>query len=107
WGKIVGFGFAFLTHEPGLPGALMHVVWDRTHVVEEFGIDRPFLVFVPDFAADKSCAAFGNGLLQRKALLAGNDIAQPFVRRAIFVGGRGGRSKPALIDAAAVQSESV
>ena len=36
-----------------------------------------------------------------------DDVAQTFVRRAVFVGGRSGGSEPALVDAAAIQTEGV
>ncbi len=54
-----------------------------------------------------SRAALGHGLLQSKTLPARHDIAQPFVGRAVLVGGRGGGGEPALVDAAAVQAEGV
>jgi hypothetical protein len=42
-----------------------------------------------------------------KRLPAGHDVAQPFVRRAVFIGGGRGGGEPAFVDAAAVQAEGV
>ena len=47
-GEIVALGFTLLTHEGGLLGILVHVVGNGAHVVEEFRVDRPLAVFVPD-----------------------------------------------------------
>ncbi len=48
-----------------------------------------------------------DGLLQREAVPAHDDIAEAFVRRAVFVGrGRGG-GEPAFVDAAAIQAVGV
>ena len=44
---------------------------------------------------------------KREALAADDDVAQPFVRRAVFVGGGRGGGEPAFVDAAAVQAEGV
>ena len=85
----------------------MHVVRDRAHVVEELRVDRPLLVFLPDRFADERAAAFGDGLLEREAVLADDDVAEAFVGRAVFVGGGRGGGEPAFVDAAAVQAVGV
>jgi hypothetical protein len=105
--KVIGLGFAFLADEFGLFGILMHVVRNGSHVIEELGIDGPLFVFLPNFLADDGCAAFSNRLAQGEALFAGNDVAEAFVGRAVFVGGGSGGSKPAFVDAAAIETEGI
>ncbi len=78
-GKVVRFGFAFLADEFGLFGILMHVMWNRTHVIEKLRIDGPFFILRPNFLSNQSGAAFSHGLLQGEPMPAGYDIAEPFV----------------------------
>src|SRR6185295_5605813 len=86
---------------------LVHVMWNRPHVVEELGINRPPFVFVPNSFADDIRAAFCNSLLQSEPLFAHNAVTQPFVRLAILVRcWRRGR-EPAFVNATAVQAEGV
>ena len=105
--EIVGLGFAFLADELRLRGALMHVVRDRTHVIEKLRVDGPLAVFFPDGFADKRGAGVFDGLREREAAVADHDVAQPFVGGAAFVGGDGGGREPTFVDAAAVQTISV
>ena len=106
-GEVVGFGFAFLVDEGGLFGALVHVVGDGTHVVEEFGVDGPFSVFVPDGGADDAGAAGVDGVTEGEAFVSDDDVGEAFVGVAAFVGGFGGGAEPAFVDAAAAESVGV
>ena len=80
---------------------------NRPHVVEEFGVNGPFLVLAPKALADDLRAAFRHRLLQSEPLPARHHIAQALVGRAIFIGRRRGGAKPAFIDAAAVEAKGV
>ena len=42
----------FLAHQRGLLGVLMHVVRNRSHVVEKLRVHRPFIERVPDLVAN-------------------------------------------------------
>ena len=105
--EVVALGLAFLADQLRLLGALVHVVRDRAHVVEELRVDRPLLVLVPDRLADERCAALGHRVLQGEAASPADDVAQAFVGRAVVVGGRRGGGEPALVDAAAIEAEGV
>jgi hypothetical protein len=105
--EVIALGLALLLDQRRLLARLVHVVRDRAHVVEEFGIDRPLLVLVqidsPMIAAPSSATASAS--VQRWP--AWTTVAESFVRRAIVVGGGRGRAEPALVDPAAVQPEGV
>ena len=105
--EVVGLRLAFETEQLGLLGVLVHVVRDRTHVVEELGVDGPLLVLAPDLGTDERGAAFLDGLLQREAGVADDDVGQAFVGGAVVVGGFGRGSEPAFVDTAAAQAEGV
>src|SRR5438128_910019 len=85
----------------------MHVMRDRAHVVEEFGIDWPLLVLPPDRLADNSSAEFLNRIFERKSFAAVDSVAETFIGRAVIIGGRCGAAEPALINAASVQTKRV
>ncbi len=105
--EVVALGLAFLSDQRRLLARLVHVVRDRAHVVEELRVDRPLLVLAPDGVADDVAAQFRHGVCEREALAGMNDVAEPFIGRAVVVGGGRGRGEPALVDAAAVQAEGV
>ena len=105
--EVVGLGFAFLADELRLGGALVHVVRDRPHVIEEFRVDGPFAVFFPDGFADDGRAAIFDGLGEGEALVADDGVAEALVVGAALVGGDGGGGEPAFVDAAAVQAVGV
>lgn len=105
--KIVRLGFAFLADEFGLLRVLMHVMRNRAHVIEELGIDGPLPVFLPNLLADDRWAAFGNCLAQGETLFAGNDVAETFVGRPVFVGGGGCGGEPTFVNAAAIEAKGV
>ena len=105
--EVVGLGFAFLADQLRLRGALVHVVRDRPHVIEELRVDGPLFVFFPDRGTDECGAGVGHGLLKRKLFVADHAPAEAFVPGATLVGRHGGRGKPTLIDAAAVQAVGV
>ena len=106
-GEVIRFRFTFEPEQLRLFGVLVHVVRDRTHVVEKLGVDGPLLIFLPDGGANKFGAEFGDGLLQREAHVVDDDVRETFVRRPIIVRCFGGRSEPALVDAAAVKTECI
>src|SRR4029434_508224 len=87
--EIVRLWFSLLADELSLPGALVHVMRNRSHVIEELGIHRPPLVFAPDFRTDQRGSTFGHGLLQGKPLVTGHRVAEAFIRSPVFVSGRG------------------
>jgi hypothetical protein len=105
--EVIALGLAFLADELGLLLRLMHVVRNRPHVVEELRVNRPARILLPNVFAHERCAAIGDSLAQREALSAHDAVAQAFVRHAAFVGGFGGRSEPAFIDAAAIRAVGV
>ena len=105
--EVIGLGLAFLAHQRGLFGVLVHVVGDGAHVVEELGIHRPLLVGVPDGVADDLAAENVHRVLQREAGTVVDHIAQAFVLIAVVVGRGGGGAEPALVDAAAVLTQRV
>ena len=51
--EVVRLGLALLADQLRLCRALVHVVRNRPHVVEELRVDRPLLVFLPDRLADE------------------------------------------------------
>ena len=83
----------------------MQVVRQRPEVIEELAVDRPALVLLPDLRADHRCAQFGHHVAQQHTLVLEDHVAQALVRHASRVGRLGGRTEPALIDAAAVEAE--
>ena len=100
--EVVALGLAFLADELGVGRALVHVVRDRPHVVEEFGIDGPAVVFLVHRFADQARAGFGDGVAEQEVLAFEGAEGEPFVPDAAFVGGFGRAGEPALVDAAAV-----
>ena len=107
WREVVGLGFAFLTDEGSLLAALVHVVGDGAHVVEELGVDRPFTVFVPDVGTDDGGTAGVDGVAEGEAFFADDDVGETLVFGAAFVGGDGGGAEPALVDATAAEAIGV
>src|SRR5580704_14212700 len=80
---------------------------NRPHVIEEFGVNRPALVFAPDFFTDEGRAAFGDGGLQRETAFSDNHVTQTFIRRAVFIRGQRGGGEPTFVNAAPVQAKSI
>ena len=105
--EVVGLRLAFETEQFGLLGVLVHVVRNRTHVVEELGVDGPLLVLAPNLRTDERSATFLDGLLERETGVADHDVGEAFVGGAVVVGGLGRGSEPAFIDPAAAQAESI
>ena len=105
--EVIRFGLTFEPEQLGLLGVLVHVVRDRTHVVEELGVDGPLFIFLPNRGADEFGAEFGDGLFQGKADIVDDDVRETFVGRPVIVRRFGGGSEPALVDAATVETESV
>src|SRR3954468_21238064 len=107
WREIVRFGFSFLPYQFGLLLVLVHVVRNRSHVVEELRIHRPLSVFLPDLIADEHSSSFSDRLLQGEPLIFYHRVAQSLIESAILVGGwRRGR-KPAFVNSSTVQAIGV
>ena len=89
--------------------ALMHVMRDRSHVVEELAEEVPPLFPLHRFLAEQQVAGLLDRFLQQEATARrAADVAEAFVRgRAGTVVGIGGRREPAFVDAAAMRAESV
>ena len=87
--------------------SLMHVMRDRAHVVEEFRIDGPTLVAIEQRFADQPRASLGHGVAERESLAVEEHVAQPFIGRAVLVGGFGRAAEPAFVDPAAMCAERV
>jgi hypothetical protein len=83
------------------------VVGDRAHIVEELGVYRPPLVFVPDPIADELAPERVDRVTKRKPLALMDHITQTFVVLTIIVSRFGRRSKPSFIDPASVLSEGI
>ena len=98
--EIIGFRFAFLTDLCSLIFTLVHVVGDRAHVVKKLAINWPLLVFLPDCCAYQLLTFYIHRILEQEGSFAiHHNIAVAFVNFTIFVGSRGGGSKPSFINA--------
>ena len=80
---------------------------DRSHVVEELGIDRPLLVFLPDRTADDLRAKLRDNIAQQKTFSIMNDRAESFVDCAIVISSFSCRTEPSLVDSTSVKSECI
>ena len=105
--EVIRLRLAFLSHQLRLLGRLMHVVRNRTHVVEELRVHRPPPVLLPDRLADQRRTAVFDRLAQREPLATHHHIRQAFVRHTALVRRLRRRRKPTLVDAATVRSVSV
>jgi len=105
--EVVAFGFPFLTDQSSIFLRLVHVVGDWSHVVEEFRIDRPSVVFAEDGRADELVALLGDGVLEEKLFAFEQAEAQAFVPYTAFVGRLGGAGEPAFIDTTSVSAVCV
>ena len=105
--EVVALGLAFLTDQSGILLGLMHVVGDWAHVVEEFRVDRPAVVFAEDGFADEPIALFGDGVFEEEFFALEKTEAQSFVPDASLVGRFGGACEPTFIDSAAIGAESI
>lgn len=105
--EVIGFWLAFLTHQFGLLCILVHVVGDRTHVVEELRINRPLAVFAPNRGADEVCTALRHRLLERETVFSHDHVGEPFVGSAIVVCRRGRGGEPTLVDSTSVEPKCV
>lgn len=105
--EVVAFGFPFLTDQSSIFLRLVHVVGDWPHVVEEFRIDRPSVVFAEDGRADELVALLGDGVLEEKLFAFEQAEAQAFVPYTAFVGSFGGAGEPAFIDTTSISAVCV
>jgi hypothetical protein len=105
--KVVRLGLAFPADERGLGVVLVHVVRYGAHVVEELRVHRPLLVARPKSLSDEFRARLRDRLAQRETLASNDAIRKSLVGRAVVVGRFGCRTKPTLVDAAAVEAEGV
>src|SRR5260221_6449018 len=88
-------------------GGLMHVMRDRTHIIEKFRVHRPAMIFSPDRFPDKLRAKFLDAGSKSETIIFKYAVAQTLVWRSIFISCRRGVSKPAFIDATAVKTVGV
>ena len=79
----------------GLLGALVHVVGNRSHIVEKLRVNRPFVVLIPNSFSDQKRTTLGHGVLKSELMFARNHIGEPFVMSAVVIGGR--RSRIAVV----------
>jgi hypothetical protein len=59
---------------------------DGAHVVEELGVNGPFLIAAEDLLADQPIARFGDGILEEELLVLKEAEAEPFMPDTPFVG---------------------
>ena len=90
----------------------MHVVGQGSLVVKELGVNGPFLVLVPEAAADDLALELVDGITQGDLVGGGavvkHDHAEAFVNTgqgAVIC--RGGTGEPTLINAATLATEGV
>src|SRR5690242_12223890 len=88
-------------------GRLMHVMGDRPHIIEEFRVDRPTMIFSPNFFPNQLCAYFLDSCGKGESIVFEHAITQTLVRCPIFVRGRRGGGKPTFIDPTAVKTIGV
>src|SRR5262245_57712678 len=107
--KVIGLGLALTAHQRRMRIALVHVMRDRAHVVEELAEDVPAVFLRHHLGADQRVASGVDGLLQLKALAGLEpDVAEPFVcRRSRSVVGVGRGREPALVNATTVRAKGV
>ena len=107
--KVVGLRLALAPDELGVRIVLMHVMRDRSHVVEELTEDVPPAFLRHDVGANQRVTRHVDGLLQLESLSrVETHITQTLVsgRPRPVVGVRR-RGKPALVDAAAMRAERI
>ena len=90
WREIITLGLAFLADEFGLLLALVHVMRNRPHVVEKFGINRPAAIFFPDRFSDQCRAAILDRFPQSETFAANDTVAEALVWNAALVSGLSG-----------------
>ncbi len=105
--EVVAFWLPLLAGQRRVLEALVHVMWDRTEVIEELAVHRPALVFVPHRLADQPRAVFCDGFAQQKVLVLEAAEAKTFVPLPILIGGFGGAGEPAFIDPASLGPQRV
>src|SRR5262249_6591822 len=106
--KIIRFGLPLPAYEGGLRVVLVHVVGDGTEIVEEFAVDRPALVALPNLRTDQPGSFRRHGVTQREGSCSFvDDVAQPFIGRRTLIRRRCRGGEPALVDTASVGSQSV
>ncbi len=97
--EIITFGFSLASQQRGILETLVHVMGNRTQVVEEFRIHGPATITIPDIGTDQRFAQFGNGVAQQKCLSLKLAKAQSLVPLAVFIGGFCCAGEPAFVDA--------
>ena len=107
--EVVRLGLAFAAEELRLLLALMQVVRNRAHVVEELAEQIPAAFARHDVLSQQQIAGLLDGVAQEEARAVRlTDVAQPLVgRRARTVVGVRRRRKPPFVDAAAVAAQRV
>ena len=105
--EIVAFRFPLPPDQGGLFEALVQVVRDGPHVVEELAVDRPAPVLVPDCITDDRPAERRHGVAQRKPPPLVDNIAQPFILGGPFIVRGCGGSEPPLVDSASMLPQGI
>src|SRR5579871_6732155 len=95
--KIIGFWLPLLADKSRLLVVLVHMVGNRTEVIEESAVHRPALEPFPDRGPNQARPFRGNGIAQRKGALAVmHHIAETFVRRCALIDCGSGGGEPAF-----------
>ena len=107
--EVVGFGLALLSDQLGELVALMHVMRNRAHVVEELAEQVPAAFALHDIGAEQKIAGAFDCIFQQEfAARVGMNIAEAFVRRGRrAIRGFRRRGEPALVDPAPVRAEGI
>jgi len=106
-GEVIALGLSLLAGQGGVFVALVHVVGDGPHVVEELGIHGPALIFLPDGVSDDPALALLHCIAQQETLAFEQAVAQPFVRCAVFVHRFSGAGEPTLVDPSAMHAQGI
>ena len=106
--KVVGLWLAAAPDQPGLLLGLVHVMRNRSHVVEELAEDVPAPLALHDGRAEQQIAGRFDGLPQLEAIAVRPDVAEALIGwRAWSIVGVGRGRKPPLVDAAPVATERI
>ena len=105
--EIVGLWLAFLAGQLCEFMSLVHVVWDGSGVVEEFGVNRPAVIFLPDGWTHDSSLTFLDRIPQQESLAVEANPAQAFIPVAALIGGLRGAGEPTFVNTSTVCPVSI
>ncbi len=112
WREVIRLRLPVLPDQTGVFVAVMHVMGQGAHVVEELRVHRPAAMLLPDAFADDAAPVFVDGIAEENLLrppaVLHHHEAQPLMRRgerAVVCGS--GRGEPAFVKAAACAAEGV